>query len=146
MTAIAIVRRLILHSTTGNGCLGGVRARGHRDVVAEVLIGYRGESEGDCEKIDPHEDGHSKRLVAAVGSLVQHYGKTSYWELICETEPKGFHVDAYFCVSILVPLSHAWVRRGDGRSTSCNVTSPLCVRRIATRRLLSHEFLRRPHQ
>lgn len=78
MTAIASVRRLILHSTTGNGCLGGVRARGHRDVVAGVLIGYRGESEGDCEQINPREHGHFKRLVAAVGSLVQRYGKTSY--------------------------------------------------------------------
>lgn len=78
MTAIASVRRLILHSNTGNGCLGAVRARGHRDVVAGVLIGYRGELAGDCEKFNPHEDGYFKRLVAAVGSLVQHYGKTSY--------------------------------------------------------------------
>ncbi|EGF26356.1 hypothetical protein RBWH47_05239 [Rhodopirellula baltica WH47] len=58
--------------------MGGVRALGHRDVVAGVLIGYRGESEGDCEQFNPHEDRHLKRLVAAVGSLVQRYGKTSY--------------------------------------------------------------------
>lgn len=70
MAAIATVRRLILHSTTGNGYSGAVRARGHRDVVAGVLIGYRGESEGDCEQFIPHEDGYFKRLVAAVGSLV----------------------------------------------------------------------------
>lgn len=48
-------------------------ASDHRDVVAGVSIGCRGESEGDRERFTPREDGQRKRSVAVVGSPVHRY-------------------------------------------------------------------------